>query len=49
VKAALRPEIASISALMFLVTVLAIGLVGLVLRRGGDSSTGIAATMTGNG
>ena len=49
VKTALRPEIASISALMFVLTVLAIGLVALVLRRGGDSSTGIAATMTGNG
>lgn len=49
VKASLRPEIASISTLMFLLTVLAIGLVGLVLRRGGDSSSDIAATMTGTG
>lgn len=49
VKASLRPEIASISTLMFLLTVFAIGMVGLVLRRGGDSSSDIAATMTGTG
>lgn len=49
VKASLRPEIASISTLMFLLTVFAIGLVALVLRRGGDSSSNIAATMTGTG
>jgi putrescine transport system permease protein len=49
VKTALRPEIASISTLMFVLTVMAIGLVGLVLRRGGDSSSDIAATMTGTG
>ena len=47
VKSSLRPEIASISTLMFLLTVLAIGLVALVLKRGGDSSSNIAATMTG--
>jgi len=47
VKSALRPEIASLSTLMFLLTVLAIGLVALVLKRGGDSSSNIAATMTG--
>jgi len=47
VKSALRPEIASISTLMFLLTVFAIGLVALVLKRGGDSSSNIAATMTG--
>ena len=49
VKASLRPEIASISTLMFVLTVLAIGLVGVVLRRGGDSGSDIAATMTGTG
>lgn len=49
VKASLRPEIASISTLMFLLTVLAIGLVAVVLKRGGDSSSDIAATMTGTG
>jgi len=49
VKASLRPEIASISTLMFLLTIIAIGLVAVVLRRGGDSSGNIAATMTGTG
>lgn len=49
VKSSLRPEIASISTLMFLLTVVAIGLVALVLRRGGDSSSDLAATMTGTG
>jgi ABC-type spermidine/putrescine transport system permease subunit II len=49
VRTALRPEIASISTLMFLLTILAIGLVAVVLRRGGDSSSDIAKTMTGQG
>lgn len=49
VKTSLRPDIASISTLMFILTVLAISLVAVVLRRGGDSSSDIAATMTGNG
>lgn len=47
VKASLRPEIAAVSTLMFLLTLFAIGMVGLVLRRGGDSSSDIAKTMTG--
>lgn len=49
VKATLRPEIASISTLMFVLTIVAIGLVALVLKRGGDSSGDIAGTMTGTG
>jgi ABC-type spermidine/putrescine transport system permease subunit II len=49
VKASLRPEIASISTLMFVLTIIAIGLVALVLRRGGGSSSDVAATMTGTG
>lgn len=49
VKAGLRPEIAAISTLMFILTVVAISLVALVLKRGGDSSSDIAATMTGQG
>lgn len=49
VRAELRPEIAALSTVMFLLTVFAIGLVGLVLRRGGDSSSDIAGTMTGTG
>jgi ABC-type spermidine/putrescine transport system permease subunit II len=49
VKASLRPDIAAVSTLMFLLTLFAIGLVALVLRRGGDSSSDIAATMAGGG
>ncbi|HVQ88408.1 MAG TPA: ABC transporter permease [Actinomycetes bacterium] len=49
VKASLRPEIAAVSTLMFMLTLVAIGLVALVLRRGGDSSSDIARTMTGGG
>jgi ABC-type spermidine/putrescine transport system permease subunit II len=48
VKSGLRPEIAAISTMMFLLTLVAIGSVALVLRRGGDSSSDIAQTMTGN-
>ena len=49
VRSALRPEIASVSTLMFVLTLIAIGLVALVLRRGGDSSADIAKTMAGGG
>lgn len=49
VKSTLRPEIASVSTLMFVLTLVAIGSVALVLRRGGDSSSDIAKTMTGGG
>jgi hypothetical protein len=34
---------------MFVLTIIAIGLVALVLRRGGGSSSDVAATMTGTG
>ncbi len=47
VRSGLRPEIAAVSTLMLLLTLVAIGIVGLVLRRGGESSGGIARTMTG--
>jgi putrescine transport system permease protein len=47
VKSSLRPEIAAVSTLMFLLTLVAIGSVALVLRRGGDSSSDITRTMTG--
>jgi ABC-type spermidine/putrescine transport system permease subunit II len=49
VKSTLHPYIASLSTLMFILTVFAISLVAVVLRRGGDSSSDIAATMTGTG
>jgi ABC-type spermidine/putrescine transport system permease subunit II len=49
VKASLRPEIAAMSTVMFILTIFAISLVALVLKRGGGSSSDIAATMTGTG
>ncbi len=45
----LRPDIGAAATLMFLVTLLALGLVAFVLRRAGDSSTEIAGTITGVG
>ncbi len=46
VRSALRPEIAAVSTLMLLLTFVALGLVAVVLRRSGASSTEIARTMT---
>ncbi|MDY0910265.1 ABC transporter permease [Microbacterium sp. CFBP9034] len=43
----LRPEIAAVSTIMLLLTLVALALVALVLRRAGDSATQIARTMTG--
>lgn len=43
----LRPEIASMSIAMLVLTMLAIGLVAYVLRRAGDSSSDIVRTMGG--
>jgi ABC-type spermidine/putrescine transport system permease subunit II len=43
----LRPEIAAVSTIMLLLTLVALGLVALVLKRAGDSATQIARTMTG--
>jgi ABC-type spermidine/putrescine transport system permease subunit II len=47
VRSGLRPEIAAVSTLMLLLTLLALALVGYVLRRAGDSATQIARTMAG--
>jgi hypothetical protein len=44
----LRPEIASVSTIMLVLTLVALGLVAFVLRRAGDSATQIARTMTGS-
>jgi putrescine transport system permease protein len=49
VRSALRPEIASVSTVLFVLTLAAIALVAVVLRRGGDDSTKITQTMTGAG
>lgn len=43
----LRPEIAAVSTIMLLLTLVALALVALVLKRAGDSATQIARTMTG--
>ena len=45
VRVALRPEVAAISTVMLLLTLLALALVGLVLRRSGESSTDIVKTI----
>ncbi len=47
VRAVLRPDIGAAATLMLLVTLAALLLVGLVLRRSGDSTTDIAATLGG--
>jgi putrescine transport system permease protein len=47
VRSGLRPEIASVSTVMLLLTLVALALVALVLRRAGDSATQIARTMGG--
>jgi len=47
VRGGLRPEIASVSTLMLILTLLALALVAWVLRRSGDSTTQIAKTMSG--
>jgi len=41
----LRPEIAAVSAVMFVLTLLALVVVGLVLRRGGQSAEEMAKTL----
>jgi ABC-type spermidine/putrescine transport system permease subunit II len=46
-RSVLRPEIASVSTLLLLLTLVAIGCVALVLRRGGQSGEEVAKTMTG--
>ncbi|BDZ54223.1 ABC transporter permease [Agromyces marinus] len=43
----LRPEIASVSTVMLLLTLGALALVAVVLKRAGDSATQIARTMSG--
>ncbi|WJL96091.1 ABC transporter permease [Microbacterium sp. ET2] len=47
VRSGLRPEIAAVSTIMLLLTLVALALVALVLRRAGDSASQIARTMTG--
>ncbi|MGA6127274.1 MULTISPECIES: ABC transporter permease [unclassified Microbacterium] len=47
VRSGLRPEIAAVSTVMLLLTLVALAVVAIVLRRAGDSATDIARTMGG--
>ncbi|WGW13872.1 ABC transporter permease [Saxibacter everestensis] len=47
-RVALRPEIAAVSTLMFILTLVALGVVAYVLRKVGESSTDIVKAMTGS-
>jgi putrescine transport system permease protein len=49
VRNVLRPEIASVSTLLLMVTLIAIATVALVLRRGGQAGEDVAKTMTVGG
>jgi ABC-type spermidine/putrescine transport system permease subunit II len=49
VRNVLRPEIASVSTLLLMVTLIAIASVALALRRGGQSGEDVAKTMAGGG
>lgn len=46
-RSGLRPEIAAVSTVMLVLTLLALGLVAIVLKRAGDSAAQIARTMAG--
>ena len=46
-RSGLRPEIASVSTVMLVITLLALAVVALVLKRAGGSATDIARTMAG--
>jgi putrescine transport system permease protein len=46
-RSGLRPEIAAVSTIMLVLTLLALGAVALVLKRAGDSAADIARTMAG--
>ena len=47
-RSGLRPEIAAVSTIMLLLTLFALAMVAVVLRRAGDSATQIARTMAGS-
>ncbi|GAA1782147.1 ABC transporter permease [Agromyces lapidis] len=47
-RSGLKPEIAAVSTIMLVLTLIALGLVALVLRRAGDSAADIARTMAGS-
>ncbi|KZE88603.1 Inner membrane ABC transporter permease protein YdcV [Microbacterium sp. TNHR37B] len=47
VRSGLRPEVAAVSTIMLLLTLVALAVVAVVLKRAGDSATDIARTMGG--
>ena len=47
VRSVLRPEIAAVSTVMFLVTLFAVGVVALVLRQSGSNARDVTKTLTG--
>lgn len=47
VRTGLRPEIAAVSTIMLVLTLIALAVVALVLKRAGDSAADIARTMAG--
>ncbi len=47
VRSGLRPEVAAVSTIMLVLTLIALAVVAVVLRRAGDSATDIARTMGG--
>lgn len=47
VRSGMRPEIAAVSTIMLLLTLVALAVVALVLKRAGDSATDIARTLGG--
>lgn len=47
VHSGLRPEVAAVSSIMLVITLGALAVVGIVLKRAGDSSAEIASTMAG--
>ena len=46
-RSGLRPEIAAVSTVMMIFTLITLSLAALILRRAGDSATDIARTMSG--
>jgi ABC-type spermidine/putrescine transport system permease subunit II len=46
-RSGLRPEIAAVSTVMLVLTLLSLAVIAIVLRRAGDSATDIARTMAG--
>ena len=48
IQRAFRPEIAAVSTVMLVLTLVVLALVAFVLRRSGDSATDIARTMGGS-